>query len=103
MLSENYDGPCDTGSELDLIAAEFPELDFSAVDPIYPDKSYDTPYAFRRSTNLARGQSCLRKLHARPEQVIAVVSHSGFLRTTISKRRYGYEYSPFVTTLRKVS
>lgn len=89
-LSENYDGPCDTGTDLDIIAAEFPEFDFSNVDPTYPDKSDNTPYAFRRSANLARGQSCLRKLYTRPENVIAVVSHSGFLRTTISKRRYGY-------------
>lgn len=89
-LSENYDGPCDTGSDLDIIAEEFPEFDLSHVDPTYPDKSYDTPYAFRRSANLERGQICLRKLYERPEHVIAVVSHSGYLRTTISKRRYGY-------------
>lgn len=89
-LSENYDGPCDTGTDLGSLAREFPELDFSQVDPTYPDKSDDTPYAFRKAANLARGQTCLRKLYTRPEQVIAVVSHSGFLRTTISKRRYDY-------------
>lgn len=89
-LSENYDGPCDTGSALDTLAAEFPALDFSNVDPVYPDKSPGTPYAYGRSANAARGQACLRRLYTRPEQAIAVVAHSGFLRTAISKRRYHY-------------
>jgi len=89
-LSENYDGPCDTGTALVTLMEEFPALDFSKVDPVYPDKSYNTPYAFRRSANLERGQECLRRLYARSEAVIAVVTHSGFLRTSISKRRYDY-------------
>ncbi len=89
-LSENYDGPCDTGSDRDSLATEFLDLDFSGLDPIYPEKSNHTVYAFKRSANLARGQACLRRLYARPEKVIAVVSHSGFLRTSISKRRYYY-------------
>lgn len=88
--SENYDGPCDTGTSLAILAEEFPTMDFSKVDSIYPDKSYNTPYAFRRSANLERGQECLRRLYARSEAVIAVVTHSGFLRTSISKRRYDY-------------
>lgn len=85
---ENSDSPCDMGSDMKTLAEEFPELDFTKVDPIFPDKSPDTPYAFTRSTNLARGQKCLAKLYGRPEKAIAVVSHSGFLRTAISKRRY---------------
>lgn len=69
--------------------ALFPSLDFSAVDPSYPDKtSPNNPYAFTRRAVLARGQACLRWLHARPEKVIIVVSHSGFLRTAVSQRRY---------------
>ena len=87
-LSENSTMPCDTGSAVELLATEFPDLDFSPVDPTYPDKSRGTPYAFTRSANAARGQVCLRSLHARPEKVVAVVSHSGFLRTAVSKRRY---------------
>lgn len=88
MLSENSDNPCDSGTDLRTIAAEFPELDLSSVDPTYPDKSLKTPYAFTHSANAARGQSCLAELYARPEKVIAVVSHSGFLRTAICKRRF---------------
>jgi len=85
---ENYDGPCDTGTAIGKLKEEFPTLDFSKVDPTYPDKSYNTPYAFRRSANLSRGRECLRRLYDRSETVIAVVTHSGFLRTSISKRRY---------------
>ena len=97
---ENSDSPCDTGSDLKTIATEFPELDFSNVDPVFPEKSLETPYAFTRSANLARGQACLARLHERPDKVIAVVSHSGFLRTAISKRRYANaDYRIF--TLRK--
>lgn len=48
-----------------------------------------SPYAFSALANKARGESCLRALYERPEKVIAVVSHSGFLRTAITKRKFG--------------
>ena len=89
--TENADKPCDTGSPISTMAAEFPAFDFSAVDPLYPDKTTDVatnPYAFTRTAILARGQKCLEMLYARPEKVIAVVSHSGFLRAAICHRRF---------------
>jgi hypothetical protein len=70
---------------------EFPNFDFSSVDPSYPDKTTNlstNPYAFTRKAILARGQTCLQNLYTRPEKVIAVVSHSGFLRTAICHRRF---------------
>ena len=63
-------------------------LDFSKVDPVYPDKSPGTPYEYSKRANRARGDHCLQDLYSRPEKVIAVVSHAGYLRTGISKRRY---------------
>ena len=87
-LSENSNAACDTGSDLNRIAKEFPELDFSQVDTIYPSKSDNTPYAFTRIANQARGEACLKALYDRPEKVIAVVSHAGFLRTAITQRRF---------------
>ena len=60
----------------------FPHFDYSTVDPLWPSKT--GPYAFTRAATIARGQSCLSSLHSRPEKVIAVVSHSGFLRCAIS-------------------
>lgn len=88
--SENADKPCDTGSPITTMAKEFP-YDFSSVDPLYPDKTTHlrtNPYAFTRKAILARGQACLKSLYARPEKVIAVVSHSGFLRTAVCNRQF---------------
>lgn len=73
------------------MAAEFPDFDFSTVDPLYPDKTTNlssNPYAFTRKAILARGQVCLQSLYTRPEKVIAVVSHSGFLRAAVCNRRF---------------
>jgi len=88
---ENADKPCDTGSPITVMEEEFPDYDFSAVDPTYPDKTTNlssNPYAFTQKAILARGQSCLRALYDRPEKVIAVVSHSGFLRTAVCNRMF---------------
>ena len=38
---------------------------------------------------IARGQSCLRALYARPEEAIVIVTHSAFLRTAICQKRFG--------------
>jgi len=88
MWQENSDEACDTGTSLRKLAKEFPNLDFSTVDRIFPDKAIGTPYAYTRSANQARGEACLKYLYNRPERVIAVVSHGGFLRTGITRRRY---------------
>ncbi|KAH7132321.1 histidine phosphatase superfamily [Dendryphion nanum] len=88
---ENCDKPCDTGSPISVMEKEFPEFDFSTVDPLYPDKTTNinnNPYPFTGQAILARGQSCLKALYTRPEKLIAVVSHSGFLRTAICNRRF---------------
>lgn len=73
------------------MSKEFPNFDFSVVDPLYPDKTTNlsaNPYAFTRRAIVARGQTCLKALYSRPEKVIAVVSHSGFMRTAICNRRF---------------
>ncbi|KAH7069515.1 histidine phosphatase superfamily [Paraphoma chrysanthemicola] len=88
---ENADKPCDTGSEISTMEKEFPQYDFSNVDKSYPDKTTNlstNPYAFTQKAILARGQTCLKELYSRPEKVIAVVSHSGFLRTAVCNRRF---------------
>ncbi|KAF2149757.1 phosphoglycerate mutase-like protein [Myriangium duriaei CBS 260.36] len=80
--------PCDTGSPARAISERFPAVDFSSLDPIYPDKSLGTRYAYTRTKVLERGQQVLANLYNRPEKVIAVVSHSAFLRLAVSKRHY---------------
>jgi hypothetical protein len=88
MMSENSDAPCDTGSPISTLQKEFPDYSeqLSKVDPVWP--SVTGPYAFTKTATLARGQSALRSLYTRPEKVIAVVSHSGFLRTAVSQSHY---------------
>lgn len=41
---------------------------------------------FTKEAILARGQSALADLYGRSEDVIAVVSHSGFMRTAVAGR-----------------
>ncbi|KAI0207001.1 phosphoglycerate mutase-like protein [Astrocystis sublimbata] len=86
LWQENSAKPCDTGSEISKVAEEFPSIDYSTVDPVYPDKS--TPagskYHFTKATIVARGQAALQSLYERPEKVIIVVSHSGFLRRGVT-------------------
>jgi broad specificity phosphatase PhoE len=65
---------------------EFPDVDFETVDPVWPDKT--TPagrrYAYTRTAILARGKHCLEELSRRPEKLVLVISHSGFLRVGVT-------------------
>jgi broad specificity phosphatase PhoE len=64
----------------------FPSIDLSLVDPEFPSK--EGRYAFTKEAVLQRGKDALSALVDRPEKVIAVVSHAGFLRTAISQRHF---------------
>ncbi|KAI1455562.1 phosphoglycerate mutase-like protein [Annulohypoxylon moriforme] len=87
---ENSPKPCDTGSPVHKLIDEFPMVDFSKVDPVFPDKTSPAAshYHFTKAAILVRAQSALKKLYERPEKVIIVVSHSAFLRLAVS----GYWY-----------
>lgn len=80
--TENSAKPCDTGSPLPDISRSFPTVDFSSVDPIWPDKTSPEAeaYHYTRDAILARGQRCISALATRPEKYVFVISHSGFLR-----------------------
>ena len=82
LWQENSDKPCDTGSAVAELEVEFPMVDFSTVDPVYPDKTgpEGATYAYNRRAIVARAQKALGELRDRPEKAIVVVSHSGFLR-----------------------
>jgi len=83
---ENSAKPCDTGSPIESLQTEFPTIDFSRVDPVYPDKTSPAgaKYAYTRAALLARAQSSLADLHNRSEKAIIVVSHSGFMRQAVT-------------------
>jgi len=85
-LIENSNKPCDIGNPIPKVAEEFPSIDYSTVDPVWPDKTSPTGsrYHYAKAAILARGQSALKKLYERPEKVIVVVSHSGFLRVGVT-------------------
>ncbi|KAK4186797.1 histidine phosphatase superfamily [Podospora australis] len=87
---ENSAQPCDIGSSISALKAEFPQVDFSSVDPVYPDKTSPAgaKYAYNKKAIMARGRSVLAELKERPEKAIIVVSHSGFLRVGVTGRWY---------------
>ncbi|KAI1389303.1 phosphoglycerate mutase-like protein [Hypoxylon trugodes] len=87
---ENSASLCDTGSPVEKLVEEFPAVDFSGVDPIFPDKTSPaaSQYHFTKTAILARAQTALKRLYERPEKIIIVVSHSAFLRVAVS----GYWY-----------
>ncbi|OAA66655.1 phosphoglycerate mutase [Niveomyces insectorum RCEF 264] len=83
---ETTDHPCDVGSPLPDLAKAFPGVDFTQVDPVFPDKTSDRAraYAYNRRALVARAQSVLAELYGRPESVVLVVSHSAFLSKAVS-------------------
>lgn len=80
--------PCDTGSSIDDLKREFPDLDYSQLDCVFPDKTSPRgqKYAYNKAAILARGRSCLENLYRRHEKVVLVVSHSAFLRTGVTTK-----------------
>jgi hypothetical protein len=65
---------------------EWPQFDWSTVDPVFPAKTGF--YAYTLEALVERGIMVRKWLKERPEKVIAVVSHSGFLRGAVSNRKY---------------
>jgi broad specificity phosphatase PhoE len=85
-FQENSDKPCDVGTNTAIMAKEYPQFDWEAVDPAYPAKT--GLYEFSKEGITRRGIEARRWLKNRPEKVIAVVSHAGFLRVGVSNRQY---------------
>ena len=82
--SENSDNPCDTGTAIATISKEFPTFDFSTVAPEYPAREGRWAFSESEAAITQRGLDCRQWLKAKPKKVIAVVTHSGFLRIGIS-------------------
>ncbi|KAH0423769.1 phosphoglycerate mutase [Colletotrichum camelliae] len=83
---ENSAKPCDTGSSIAELSVEFPGVDFSFVDPIYPDKTSPAgaQYSYTREAILKRARSSINSIYERKERLVFVVSHSGFLRLGVT-------------------
>ncbi|KAE8452189.1 hypothetical protein EG329_001656 [Mollisiaceae sp. DMI_Dod_QoI] len=83
---ENSAKPCDTGTAISIMEKEWPQFDWSSVDPAYPAKTGIYEYTGHGLTK--RGIVAREWLRERPEKVIVVVSHSGFLRVGVSNKKY---------------
>ncbi|KAM4064430.1 hypothetical protein HRG_006241 [Hirsutella rhossiliensis] len=83
---ENSAKPCDTGSPAASLVPLFPHVDFGCLDPVWPDQTCPRAgrYAYTRGAILARGADALDALRRGPEDLIFVVSHSGFLRSGVA-------------------
>jgi broad specificity phosphatase PhoE len=79
---ENSAKPCDTGTAITEMEKEWPQFDWSTVDPEYPSKK--GLYEFSKRGLTQRGIEARKWLRNRPERIIAIVSHSGFLRVGVS-------------------
>jgi broad specificity phosphatase PhoE len=75
-----------TTAAIPIMEKEWPQFDWSTVDPQYPAKT--GIYEFSKDGLTQRGIAARKWLRDRPEKVIAVVSHSGFLRVGVSYRDY---------------
>ncbi|KAJ5032626.1 uncharacterized protein L3040_009223 [Drepanopeziza brunnea f. sp. 'multigermtubi'] len=85
-FQENSDKPCDTGSAISVMEKKWPQFDWSSVDSIYPENS--GLFEFSMEGLRKRGVAARKFLRDRPEKVIAVVSHAGFLRTGLCQREF---------------
>ncbi|KAK0627842.1 phosphoglycerate mutase [Immersiella caudata] len=83
---ENSTKNWNTGTPVPSLAEEFSTLDFSSLDLLYPDKTSPAGslYFYTRDAILNRAQVALRDLYNRPEKLILVVSHEGFLKAGVS-------------------
>ena len=82
LWQENSNKPCDTGSAVGELEEEFPMVDFSGLDPVWPDKASEEArvYAYNRRAIVERAKKALAELRGCGEKAVVVVSHSGFMR-----------------------
>ncbi len=91
LLRERVEVSCDLGRSPAALAAEFPELSFDHLDDPWwhTDAGRDHAVVWEPDPVFEPRVAAFRRwLAARPEEVIAVVSHGTFLRR-LADRRFG--------------
>ncbi|KAI1329641.1 phosphoglycerate mutase-like protein [Xylariaceae sp. FL0255] len=78
--------PCDTGSERSKIEREWPDFDFSNLDPVYPQKT--GLYGPSEESVQTRAAVERQWLSKQADECIVVVTHSGFLRRVVPGARF---------------
>ncbi|KAF4635066.1 hypothetical protein G7Y89_g3024 [Cudoniella acicularis] len=86
-LQETTTNLIDIGRPTAELKQDWPQYDWSMVDPVFPAK--EGMYAFSQEALLERGKAARTWLRNRPEKVIAVVGHAGFLRIGLCYRKFG--------------
>lgn len=86
-LQETSTNMVDVGRPLSELEKEWPEVDWSHNDPVFPSK--EGMYAYSAPALVERRQAARKWLRERGEKVIAVVSHAGFLRVGLCERYFG--------------
>jgi hypothetical protein len=77
MAEEASDAPCDTGSELEVLQAEFPNnIDFDHVKHGW--WLHEGEFAFEPKALISRAAKLRRWIKARPEKEIVLVAHGFF-------------------------
>ena len=77
MAEEASDAPCDTGSELEVLQAEFPaNVDFDNVKHGW--WVHEGEFAFEPKALISRAAKLRRWIKARPEKEIVLVAHGFF-------------------------
>lgn len=105
-LQETTTNPIDVGHSIPEMTSEWPQFDWSMTDPVFPAKT--GLYEFSAEALLRRGSAVRKWLRDRPEKVIAVVSHGGFIRIGLCQRKIGvadfrvFEYGSVEDNLRFV-
>ncbi|KAH6663453.1 histidine phosphatase superfamily [Halenospora varia] len=86
-LQETTTNNIDIGRPIPELKKEWPLFDWSSIDPVFPAK--EGIYEFSQEALLKRGEAARKWLRNRPEKVIAVVGHAGFLRIGLCHRKFG--------------
>lgn len=85
-LQETTKNLIDVGKPIPELTRDWPQFDWTAIDPAFPSK--EGLYAFSVEALLKRGAAARKWLRNRPEKVIAVVGHAGFLRIGLCNRKF---------------
>ncbi|KAI0408900.1 histidine phosphatase superfamily [Xylaria palmicola] len=83
---EDTANPCDIGAERSQLETDWPDYDFTQLDPVYPQKT--GLYGPEEETIRKRAAVARQWLSEQSDKCIIVVTHSGFLKRVVPGPRY---------------
>lgn len=85
-MQETTSKPCDVGTEGHQVRQDWPDFDWSKVDPVYPRKS--GLYEANEEAYAKRSLTVRKWLYNCPEKCVLVVTHAGFLSKMVGGQRF---------------